>query len=76
MGVRARELVVVAAESAGDFAKGDGAFGAGVALPEERKALAADGAAELWGISGALAQNLHVISGLSLCHFQTATEKH
>jgi hypothetical protein len=67
MGLWAGELLVVTAKSAGNFAEGDGALGAGMALPEEGESLAADGAAELRGISGALAQNLHVFSGLSTC---------
>ena len=73
MSPRARDPVVMAATSAGDFAESDGALGAGMALPNQGEALAANGAAELWGIGGALAQNLHVNSGLSLCRPQAAT---
>jgi hypothetical protein len=73
MGVRAGELVVMAAQRCGNLAQGDGSFRARLALPEESEAMAADGTAEVRGINSALAQNLHVFWGLSLCRVPTAT---
>jgi hypothetical protein len=60
MGVGAGNSMVMGAERSGNLAQGDGPLGAGLALPEESEALAADGTAEIRGINNDLAQNLHV----------------
>lgn len=60
MGVSAGELVVMAAQGAGDLEQGDVALGLILALPEQGEALSADGTVSFRSLVTALAQNLHV----------------